>query len=92
MIFRIVKYYLNLSIMQEELKETATGQVSVENLFLASQASYEDAQRQSAEENKSFSKTEFFRMDKLGTYNLRMLPIAPNQDGTQSRNNNMQRK
>ncbi len=74
--------------MQEELKnETAnnTNQVSVENLFLAGQSSYEEAQRQSAEENKSFSKTEFFRMEKLGTYNLRMLPIAPNQDGTLDR-------
>ncbi len=74
--------------MQEELKnETAnnTNQVSVENLFLAGQSSYEEAQRQSAEENKSFSKTEFFRMEKLGTYNLRMLPIAPSQDGTLDR-------
>ncbi len=60
-------------------------QPSVENLFLAVGASYEEAQRQSAEENKSFSKTEFFRMEKLGTYNLRMLPIAPNQDGTLDR-------
>lgn len=71
--------------MQEELKETAAGQVSVENLFLASQESYEDAQRRSSEENKSFSKTEFFRMGKLGTYNLRLLPIAPNSDGTLDR-------
>ena len=74
--------------MQEELKNetvTNTTPVSVENLFLAGQSSYEEAQRQSAEENKSFSKTEFFRMEKLGTYNLRMLPIAPNQDGTLDR-------
>ena len=71
--------------MQEELKEGATMQTSVENLFLATQESYEEAQRRSAEENKSFNKTEFFRMDKLGTYNLRMLPIAPNQDGSLDR-------
>lgn len=71
--------------MQEELKEVATEQISVENLFLAGQESYEEAQRRSAEENKSFSKTDFFRMDKLGTYNLRLLPIAPNSDGTLDR-------
>ena len=71
--------------MQDELKETITEQVSVENLFLAGQESYEEAQRRSAEENKSFSKTEFFRMDKLGTYNLRLLPIAPSSDGTLDR-------
>ncbi len=71
--------------MHDELKETAIEQVSVGNLFLASQESYEEAQRRSAEENKSFSKTEFFRMDKLGTYNLRLLPIAPNSDGVVDR-------
>lgn len=65
--------------MQEDLRnETA---VSVENLFLAGQESYEEAQRRSAEENKTFQKTEFFRMEKLGTYKLRLLPIAPDQTG-----------
>ncbi len=65
--------------MQEDLRnETA---VSVENLFLAGQESYEEAQRRSAEENKTFQKTEFFRMEKLGTYKLRLLPIAPDQMG-----------
>lgn len=59
--------------------------MSVEEMFLASQESYEEAQTRALEENKSFSKTEFFRMDKLGVYRLRILPIAPNRDGTSDR-------
>lgn len=55
--------------------------MSVEEMFVASQESYESAQQRAIEESKSFSKTEFFRMDKLGTYHLRVLPIAPNADG-----------
>lgn len=47
--------------------------------------SYEEAQERAAEENKSFSKTEFFRMEKLGTYNLRILPLAPERNGTLNR-------
>ena len=60
--------------------------MSVEDLFLKSQESYETAQARAAEENKGFAKTEFFRMEKLGTYRLRGLPIAPNPDGTTDRN------
>ena len=60
--------------------------MSVEDLFLKSQESYEDAQARAAEENKGFSKTEYFRMEKLGTYRLRLLPIAPQTDGTPTRN------
>lgn len=59
--------------------------MSVEEMFLASQESYEQAQTRALEENKSFAKTEFFRMDKLGVYRLRILPIAPNRDGTSDR-------
>lgn len=55
--------------------------MSVEEMFVASQESYEAAQQRAIEESKSFSKTEFFRMDKLGTYHLRVLPIAPSADG-----------
>ena len=55
--------------------------MSVEEMFVASQESYEAAQQRAIEESKSFSKTEFFRMDKLGTYHLRVLPIAPSTDG-----------
>ena len=47
--------------------------------------SYEEAQERAAEENKSFCKTEFFRMEKLGTYNLRILPLAPERNGTLNR-------
>ena len=37
------------------------------------------------EENRAFARTEFFRMDKFGTYRLRILPIAPNPDGSPTR-------
>ncbi len=59
--------------------------MSVEELFVAAQESYEEAQTRALEENKSFAKTEYFRMDKLGVYRLRILPIAPNRDGTNDR-------
>ena len=72
--------------MQEDLEKTNGVQaMSVEEMFLKSQESYEDAQLRAQEENKSFARTEFFRMDKFGVYRLRILPIAPNQDGTPSR-------
>jgi hypothetical protein len=60
--------------------------MSIEDLFLKSQESYETAQARATEENKGFTKTEFFRMEKLGTYRLRVLPIAPNPDGSMERN------
>lgn len=50
---------------------------SIEDLFLGIQESYSEAQSRAIEENKSFVKTEFFRLDKLGVYRLRILPIAP---------------
>ncbi len=58
---------------------------SVEDLFLGIQETYDEAQQRAAEESKSFARTEYFRMDKLGTYNLRILPIAPNKDGSADR-------
>lgn len=67
------------------MQEENMGNMSVEDLFLASQESYAEAQQRAIEENKSFAKTEFFRMDKLGTYRLRILPLAPNADGTAAR-------
>ena len=63
--------------MQEKHEEKDLPQVSVEELFVAAQESYEEAQQRALEENKSFTKTEYFRMDKLGIYRLRILPIAP---------------
>ena len=70
--------------MQEnEVKEISD--ISVEELFAAQQESYQQAQQRAAEENKSFAKTEFFKMDKFGTYRLRVLPIAPSRDNTASR-------
>lgn len=65
--------------MQEQ--ENGMENMSVENLFLNAQESYEEAQARAAEENKTFAKTEFFRMDRLGTYHLRILPLAPSSDG-----------
>ncbi|MDR1718072.1 MAG: hypothetical protein LBS20_19735 [Prevotella sp.] len=59
--------------------------MSVEELFLGVQESYSEAQQRALEENRSFAKTEFFRMDKFGVYRLRILPIAPNTDGTADR-------
>lgn len=70
--------------MQEQNCKDAATTVSMdnlENLFLGSQETYQQAQIRTAEENKSFAKTEFFRMDKLGTYKLRILPVAPSADG-----------
>lgn len=58
---------------------------SLESLFLDSQESYDKAQQRSQEENRSFTKTEFFRMDKYGVYRLRILPLAPNADGSYPR-------
>ena len=70
--------------MQEEnLDREST--VSVEDLFLASQETYAQAQQRAQEENKAFARTEFFRMDKLGVYRLRVMPIAPSTDGVLAR-------
>lgn len=71
--------------MQEKHEEKDLQPLSVEELFVAAQESYEEAQQRALEENKTFSKTEYFRMDKLGVYRLRILPIAPNPDGTSDR-------
>lgn len=68
--------------MQEEnLENKDMNSMSVEDLFLDNQESYADAQQRAIEENKAFARTEFFRMDKFGTYRLRILPLAPNPDG-----------
>ncbi|MDR1504151.1 MAG: hypothetical protein LBT43_17020 [Prevotella sp.] len=58
---------------------------SIEDLFLGTQETYCEAQQRAMEENKSFQKTEFFRMDKFGIYRLRILPLAPNKDGSINR-------
>jgi len=72
--------------MQEENYEsTEFMNKSIEDLFLGVQESYEEAQQRAMEENRSFAKTEFFRMDKFGVYKLRILPVAPNADGKADR-------
>lgn len=69
--------------MQEEnFESTDFMNRSVEDLFVGIQETYAEAQQRALEENKSFQKTEFFRMDKLGVYRLRILPLAPQKDGT----------
>lgn len=59
--------------------------LSVEDLFLGFQESFSEAHARALEENKSFAKTEFFRMDKLGVYRLRIMPIAPSKTDTVER-------
>ncbi|WP_289764444.1 hypothetical protein [uncultured Duncaniella sp.] len=72
--------------MQEDLEKTGGMEgMSIEEMFLGIQESYEAAQQRAQEENRAFARTEFFRMDKLGVYRLRVLPLAPNPDGTVSR-------
>lgn len=70
--------------MQEENLDRES-MVSVEDLFLASQETYAQAQLRAQKENKAFARTEFFRMDKLGVYRLRVMPIAPAADGVLAR-------
>lgn len=71
--------------MQEEEKNNGMEGMSVEEMFLGVQESYQEAQQRAQEENRAFARTEFFRMDKFGIYRLRVLPIAPNPDGSPAR-------
>ena len=54
------------------------------DLFADVQETYEEALQKSADESKSFTKTKHFRMDSVGTYSVRILPLAPTKqsDGT----------
>jgi hypothetical protein len=69
----------------ENLEEKDMNNMSVEDLFPGAQESYAEARQRALEENRSFAKTEYFRMDKFGVYRLHILPIAPNTDGTADR-------
>lgn len=60
-------------------------ELSVEELFLQAQESYESAQTRAQEENRTFARTSFFRMDKMGIYRLRVLPLAPERNGGSAR-------
>ncbi len=83
--FPILRSFSKHAFMQEEKNNGTATSVPVEeleNLFMGSQESYQEAQIRTAEENKGFSKTEFFKMDKLGTYRLRILPAIPSADGS----------
>ena len=53
--------------MQEEEKNNGMEGMSVEEMFLGVQESYQEAQLRAQEENRAFARTEFFRMDKFGT-------------------------
>lgn len=67
--------------MQENSKEK-DGSASIEKLFLGAQETYRESQKRTEDESKVFQKTEFFRLDKFGVYRLRILPVAPNRDGS----------
>ncbi len=69
-------------MQEEKFEEKEQQPLSVFELFAAAEETYEEAQARAAEENKSFVKTEFIKMDKFGTYTFRILPIAPKADGT----------
>jgi hypothetical protein len=69
-------------MQEEKFEEKEQQPLSVFELFAAAEETYEEAQARAAEENKSFVKTEFIKMDKFGVYTFRILPIAPKADGT----------
>lgn len=69
-------------MQEEKFEEKEQQPLSVFELFAAAEETYEEAQARAAEENKSFVKTEFIKMDKFGIYTFRILPIAPKADGT----------
>jgi hypothetical protein len=68
--------------MQENLKEKGGSATAIEKLFLGAQETYHESQKRTEEESKVFQKTEYFRMDRFGVYRLRILPVAPNRDGS----------
>ena len=47
--------------MQEEEKNNGMEGMSVEEMFLGVQESYQEAQLRAQEENRAFARTEFFR-------------------------------
>lgn len=47
------------------------------DLFSGHQETYEEAFQKNAEESKGFQRTKHFRIDAVGTYPVRILPIAP---------------
>ena len=50
------------------------------NLFGATAQTYQEAEQKKAEESTSFVKIERYQMDSDGTYNFRILPLAPKID------------
>ena len=54
--------------MQEEEKNNGMEGMSVEEMFLGVQESYQEAQLRAQEENRAFARTEFFRMDLPSPY------------------------
>ncbi|WP_347223091.1 hypothetical protein [Bacteroides congonensis] len=47
------------------------------DLFAENQETYEEAVKKSADESQSFQRTKHFRIDSVGTYPVRILPLAP---------------
>lgn len=59
-----------------ELENSA--KMSVFGIFESTQETFEEAKKKSSEESRK--STSYFRMAKDGTYNIRVLPLAPVQD------------
>ena len=47
------------------------------DLFAENQETYEEAVKKSVSESQSFQRTKHFRIDSVGTYPVRILPLAP---------------
>jgi hypothetical protein len=66
----------------ENYQSTEFMNKSVEDLFLGIRETYPEARQRPQEENRVFRKNSVFRMDKQGAYRLRVLPLAPDKDGS----------
>ena len=72
--------------MQEEEKNNGMEGMSVEEMFLGVQESYQEAQLRAQEENRRSARIGVLpAWTSSGTYRLRILPIAPNPDGSPTR-------
>ena len=62
---------------QEEVKDQ---ELELLSLFEQAEETFEQATARAAEEGKSFVKIPRFKMDKLGTYAIRVLPLCPDSN------------
>jgi hypothetical protein len=80
--FSAINNIIRIIIIMQENSKGKDGSAAVEKLFLGAQETYHESQKRTEDESKPFQKTEFFRMDRFGVYRLRILPLAPNRDGS----------